>query len=141
MIALDTSILVAAHRQEHPRHETALACLVDIAEGLTPWGLPIFCIPEFIRVVTHGSIFTPPTSLPVAIQFIDQLLESPSTRLLLPGDRFWDQFRSLARLGDARGNLAFDAQIAAVCLEHGALSLITGDRDFSRFPQLRTEFL
>jgi predicted nucleic acid-binding protein len=40
------------------------------------------------------------------------------------------------RAGDARGNLAFDAQIAAVCLEHGARELITLDRDFARFPQL-----
>ena len=31
------------------------------------------------------------------------------------------------------GNLAFDAQIAAVCLEHGATTLLTEDRDFTRF--------
>jgi predicted nucleic acid-binding protein len=31
------------------------------------------------------------------------------------------------------GNLVFDAQIAAVCLEHGATTLLTEDRDFSRF--------
>ena len=31
---------------------------------------------------------------------------------------------------DVRGNLVFDAQIAAVCLEHGAATLLTEDRDW-----------
>ena len=46
-------------------------------------------------------------------------------------------FDEAARAADARGNLAFDAQIAAVCVEHGAVSLLTLDRDFSRFPAIR----
>jgi predicted nucleic acid-binding protein len=37
-----------------------------------------------------------------------------------------------------RGNLVFDAQIAAVCLEHGATTLLTEDRDFSRFRGITT---
>jgi predicted nucleic acid-binding protein len=41
------------------------------------------------------------------------------------------------REAKARGNLAFDAQIAAVCVEHGARDVWTFDRDFSRFPELR----
>jgi len=35
----------------------------------------------------------------------------------------------------------FDAQIAAVCEEHGVLELVTGDRDFSRFPAIRLRYL
>jgi len=31
-----------------------------------------------------------------------------------------------------------DARIAAVCLAHGVTELWTADRDFSRFPALRT---
>jgi predicted nucleic acid-binding protein len=34
------------------------------------------------------------------------------------------------------GNLIHDAHIAALCIEHGVSELITGDRDFSRFPGL-----
>ncbi len=29
-----------------------------------------------------------------------------------------------------------DAYIAALCMEHGVAELVTGDRDFSRFPSL-----
>jgi predicted nucleic acid-binding protein len=36
----------------------------------------------------------------------------------------------------AAGNLVLDAQIAAVCLEHGASAIPTEDRDFNRFPGL-----
>jgi len=38
---------------------------------------------------------------------------------------------------DARGNLAFDAQIAAVCRENGATRMLTLDRDFTRFPGIQ----
>jgi len=39
----------------------------------------------------------------------------------------------------AAGHLVHDAHIAALCLEHGVSELLTGDRDFSRFPGLRVE--
>ena len=141
MIAVDTHVLLAAHRGEHPKHEKALARLREVAEGGAPWGLPVFCVGEFLRVATHAKIFTPPTRPEVALEFIDRLLESPGLRLLLPTERFWKHLRAAVEAGDVRGNLAFDAQIAAVCEEHGARELITGDRDFSRFPALQPQFL
>jgi predicted nucleic acid-binding protein len=45
--------------------------------------------------------------------------------------------RGLIEESNARGNLGFDAQIAAVCLEHGATTLLTEDRDFARFRSLK----
>lgn len=39
---------------------------------------------------------------------------------------------------EARGNLVFDAQIAAVCREHGVDRLLTRDRDFQRFSTIET---
>lgn len=38
---------------------------------------------------------------------------------------------------DTTGNLMHDAHIAALCLEHGVSELVTGDRDFLRFTDLR----
>jgi len=40
--------------------------------------------------------------------------------------------------GRTTGNLVHDAHIAALALEHGAREIWTLDRDFARFPGLRT---
>ena len=94
----------------------------------------MFVLGEFLRVVTHARVFRPPTQMPVALGFLDELLESPSLRLLLPGARYWAILRGIVPDAGASGNLVYDAQIAAVCLEHGASTIMTQDKDFHRFP-------
>ncbi len=141
MIAVDTNILIYAHRQETERHTLALQQLRSVAEGGQPWGLPVFCIAEFVRVVTHLRVFNPPSELRIALDFIDRLLDSPSVRLLLPGPDFPGTFRRVCESAGVRGNLAFDAQIVAVCVEHGARDIITADHDFTRFEAIRPQLL
>ena len=46
--------------------------------------------------------------------------------------------RDLMRAGRITGAAAFDARIAAVCLQHGVTEMWSHDRDFSRFPALRS---
>lgn len=134
MIAVDTNVLVYAHREElAAQHPLALAWLKRLAEGAAPWGLPVFCIGEFVRVVTHPRLFDPPSTLAQAAAAVEALLASPSLRVLFPGDDYPANFLKCAREADARGNLAFDAQIVAVCREHGCTALLTLDRDFARF--------
>lgn len=133
MIAVDTNLLVYAHREEIPLHDLALARLRDLVEGGTPWALPAFCIGEFVRVVTHTRIFHPSTGLETALAFIDQVLGSPSARILVPGPMYPALFAEACRNGAVQGNLAFDAQVVAVCREHGVAEILTEDRDFSRF--------
>ena len=41
----------------------------------------------------------------------------------------------------AAGNLVFDAQIAALCLDCEVAALVTEDRDFNQFEHLRIERL
>jgi toxin-antitoxin system PIN domain toxin len=136
MIAIDTNVLVYAHRAETSRHGVALGRLRDLVEGGVPWALPVFCIGEFIRVVTHPRVFSPPTDLETALEFVDQVLGSPSARILVPGPTFAVSFAEACRSGAAQGNLAFDAQIVAACREHGVAEILTEDRDFARFGTL-----
>lgn len=133
MIAVDANVLVYAHRQETPLHAMALARLRALAEGSTPWALPTFCIGEFVRVVTHPRVFHPPTELDTALAFLDQLLGSPAARMIVPGPTFPERFAEACREGAVQGNLAFDAQLVAVCREHGVAEILTEDRDFARF--------
>lgn len=141
MIAVDTNILIYAHRGEVPEHAAALARLTQLAEGNAPWALPVFCLAEFVRVVTHLRVFTPPSRLAAALAFVDGVLASPTAKILLPTDGFPLAFRDACEGAGVRGNLAFDAQIAAVCREHGVDRLLTADRDFARFDGLTIEHL
>jgi toxin-antitoxin system PIN domain toxin len=134
VIALDTNILVYARRQESSHHERARALLAQLAEGDSPWALPWPCIYEFVRVVTHPRVFDPPTPLESALEDLESLMQSPSLTLLREGPRHATFMPRLLKAGQASGNLAHDAHIAALCVEHGVSELWTTDRDFARFP-------
>jgi toxin-antitoxin system PIN domain toxin len=136
LIAVDTNVLVAAHRSDAAQHLPALAWVRSLAEGQAPWGIPVFCLGEFVRVVTHRRVFDPPSTIAQAIEAVDALLESPTVRVLLPSAYHWSLLRASIIAGEATGNLVFDAQIAALCREHGVERLLSEDRDFRRFPGL-----
>lgn len=111
--------------------------MTDLAEGATPFGVPVFVVGEFLRVVTHPRVFDPPTDLGTALATVDGVLSSPVARLLSPRERYWDILERLLTETRARGNDCFDAQIAAVCAEHGVTAILTEDVGFRRFPDLR----
>ncbi len=137
MIAVDTNILLYADREETPQHRAALRAIRRLAEGNEAWAVPIQCIGEFLRVVSHDRVVQPPTPIGEALASIESLLASPAARLLMPGNRYLQILRDVIARSGVRGNLIFDAQIAAVCLEHGATTLLTEDRDFTRFQGIK----
>jgi toxin-antitoxin system PIN domain toxin len=133
LIAVDTNILVYAHREEMPLHRKSLDRLTEMAENHIPWAIPVFCLTEFLRVVTHPKVFDPPSSIQDGLEAVGELVRSPSLVVLHPAERFWRLFDDIVRQSGARGNLVYDAQIAAVCLENGVNDLLSEDRDFTRF--------
>ncbi len=136
MIAVDTNILVYAHREDAPWHDRARAALVGLAEGRAAWALPWPCVHEFFAIVTHPRIFRTPTPVAIAIAVLDRLLEAPRVALLAEGPAYWPQLRDAVKAGRIAGPLVHDARIAALCALHGVSELWTADRDFSRFPDL-----
>ncbi|HEX4602224.1 MAG TPA: TA system VapC family ribonuclease toxin [Gemmatimonadales bacterium] len=141
MIAVDTNILVYAHREETRQHRQALARLRELAEGDRQWAVPVFCLGEFVRVVTHPGVFTPPSTLKDATAALEALCASPGLTVLSPGERYWALLRDALLEAQATGNLAFDAQIVAVCREFGVATLVSEDRDFRRFHDFALEHL
>lgn len=141
MTAVDTNILVYAHREEFRQHAAARRRLTALAEGDVPWALPVFCLGEFLRVITHPRLFDPPHTVDEACEALARLLASPTVRVLSPGERFWPLLAQVVREAETAGNLVFDAQIVAVCRESGVSALLTADRDFDRFHGFRTERL
>lgn len=136
MIAVDTNILVYAHREESPQHARALLALRALAEGDEVWALPVFVLGEFLRVVTHPRIFDPPSTRSDAVQAVDAVLASPTVRVLHPGNRFWRLLRDALEEAGAGGNLVLDAEIVAVAREHGVTTILSEDKDFRRFPSV-----
>ena len=137
MIAVDTNLLVYAHREDSPWHEEALEVVRELAECTSPWAIPWTCIHEFLAIATHSRIFSPPTPLAKALDQVEAWLESPTLHLLSEQPGAWESLRTLLVASKMTGPAIHDARIAALCLQHGIRELWTADRDFSRFRELR----
>jgi toxin-antitoxin system PIN domain toxin len=138
LIALDTNVLVYAHRRDSAWHEPASACVRSLAQGRSPWAIPWPCIHEFFAIVTHPRIYGPPSKPRQAAEQIDAWLESPSVVMLAESDGYWDVLRKLLGSARVKGAQVHDARIAAMCRVHGVRELWTADRDLSRYRDLRT---
>lgn len=118
-----------------------MARLVALGEGTERWALPVFCVTEFMRVVTHKRVFNPPSTVEQAADFIESVVASPSCEIVQPSAGFLEWLLATAREADSHGNLMFDAQIAAVCREHGIERILTDVSDFERFSALHVQRL
>jgi uncharacterized protein len=136
MIAVDSNLLVYAHREDSSWHAAAFDRLVELAEGRAPWAIPWPCIHEFLAIVTHPRIYAPPTPLAKAIDQVEAWLESPSLVLLSESEDYWLELRTILQTGRVSGPQVHDARVAALCQQHGVTELWSADRDFGRFPGL-----
>jgi hypothetical protein len=137
MIAVDSNLLVYAHREDSPWHDTAYARIIELSEGRAPWAIPWPCIHEFLAIVTHPRIYAPPTPLDKAVDQVEAWIESPSVVLLSEAEDYWMQLRPVLVSGKVSGPQIHDARIAALCKDHGVTELWTADRDFGRFPDIQ----
>ena len=136
MIALDTNLLVYAHREDSPWHARASRAVTGLAEGPAAWAIPWPCLHEYFAIVTHPRIYDPPTPTEAALDQMAAWLESPRVVPLSEGEGYWPSLRELLENGRVAGPLVHDARVAALCLHHGVSELWSADRDFSRFPGL-----
>lgn len=138
MIAIDTNVLVYAHRLDADFHVRAAACVRNAAEGRARWAIPWPCLHEFLAVVTHPRIYGPPSTLEQALDQVDAWLASPTLVVLSEPPGHWASLAGLLRHARGVGPIVHDARVAAICIAHGIDELWTLDRDFGRFPGLRT---
>ena len=136
MIAVDTNILVYAHREDSPFHDSAYRRLSELAQDTASWAIPWPCLHEFLAVVTHPRIYAPPSPLVCALDQVDAWVESPSLTLLAESTEHWTVLRTILTAGRVSGAQVHDARIAALCRQHGVRELWSADRDFNRFPGL-----
>ena len=132
MIAVDTNILVYAHRKDSEWNEVAYARLAELAAGPATWSIPWPCVHEFYAIVTHPRIFSPPSSVEQALDQIAAWMASPYIVFLAEDGEYWTCLQTLLSKAKLRGPAVHDARIAALCRFHGVQELWTADRDFSR---------
>jgi toxin-antitoxin system PIN domain toxin len=137
VIAIDTNLLVYAHREDSDWHVRAEATVRALAEGVNAWAVPWPCLHEFLAIVTHPRIFRTPTPMAAALDQVEAWLQSPSLLTLTENERYWETLQSLIALARVDGPRVHDARVAALCVSHAVRELWTADRDFSRFSALR----
>ena len=139
MIAVDTNLLVYAHRREARIGDAAHALMVELAEGDRAWAIPWPCCYEFLSVVTNRRIWKDDATTPEqAWRQFEAWTASPSNRMIGETEDFAVILRRFVHRPHVVGAAVHDARIAALCVAHGVDALLTRDRDFSLFPELPT---
>lgn len=137
MIALDTSLLVYAHRTDVPHHAAARAVIEQAAARPDGWAIPWPCAHEFVAVVTGRVFGAARTPVAVAFDALDAWLAHPRCVALGETPGHAAVLRRLMERATLHGGAVHDARIAAICLDHAVDEFWTRDRDFARFPDLR----
>jgi predicted nucleic acid-binding protein len=134
VIAVDTSVLLAAVNRRVPEHARASALLEALAEGDTPWALPWPAVHAFLATVTHPHRVARPLAAADAWGFLEALAASPALRLLGPTERHATVAAEVLRwLGEPRAPLGHAFELAVVLREHGVRELLSASPEPRRF--------
>lgn len=136
MNLLDVNVVVAVHRDDHPNHKQVEPWFAQMLADDQPFWVPDTVWSSFVRIATNRRIFIVPTPVEAAFSFVRSVRDQPNHVDLTPTPRHLELFENLCRDSDAAGDLAPDAYLAALALEHDC-ELISLDRDFARFDGLR----
>jgi toxin-antitoxin system PIN domain toxin len=136
VIAVDTNILVYAHRTALAEHRPARRA-VERAADTGGWGISLPIVTEFWSVVTHRAASGRPSTPAEARAFLEALFESGGAQLWLPASGFGERCLHVAADMGIKGPRIFDLQIALIAYENGARELWTHDRSFVTVSGLR----
>lgn len=135
MNAVDTNVLVLAHRAGDARQPAAMRLMRSLIDGDAPWAIPWPCVHEFISVMTNRSVFKKPASVADAVALIESWQHSP-LRLIGEGSQHLRRLAELLSASGRTGGAVHDARIAAICIEHRVDVMYSHDRDFRDFRRL-----
>lgn len=137
MILVDANLLLYAYNRSSEHHDPAREWLESAISGGERIGFSWIVILAFLRLVTTPKVFPEPLSMAEASAIVSDWLARPTATIVHPTERHWEVLRSLLTATRTRGKGVTGAHLAALAVEHGA-TFCTTDRDFARFPGLRT---
>lgn len=137
MTVVDANVLLYAYHPRAAQHQRCRAWMeAEFSSGAAvriPWS----SIVAFIRIGTSPRVFERPLTTTEAEGAVSSWFALPSVAPIDPGEHYWNVLRDLLHRAQVTGALVGDAALAALAIESGAV-LCTTDRDFARFPGLRT---
>ena len=136
MIAIDTNLLVYAHRSRTPEHARARKAIERAARGRDGWGIAAPSLTEFWAIATHPASQGRPSTPTQAAAFVAALVKA-GAQIWLPGPGFGGRLLQVATDLEVVGARVFDLQIALTAFEGGATDLWTHDTRFVKIPGLR----
>lgn len=135
MIALDTNLLVYAHRAGVAQHRPARSAVTRASRSPGGWGFSLPVVVEFWSVVTHPAASGRPSTPEEAFRYL-AALETAGAEVWAPGAGFAARLARLATELSVAGPRIFDLQIGLMAFEGGATELWTADRRFVAVPGL-----
>jgi toxin-antitoxin system PIN domain toxin len=136
VILVDANVLLYAYDPRSTHHDRCRSWVERAFSGDETVGVAWVTLLAFLRISTNPRIYEAPLSIAEAVSIVSSWLERDAVALVDPAGRTWATLCGLLVEAQARGALVMDAYLAALALESGA-TLVTTDRDFSRFPGLR----
>lgn len=135
MSAVDTNILVYAHRADSTFHQASRGLLASLRDDGQPWAITWATVHEFYSITTNQRIYKPASPPETALNQLSEWIES-GVSILSESPTHFDTLTRLLRESGVTGGRVHDARIAAICIDHNVTELWTADRDFSRFTGL-----
>ena len=139
MRLVDANVLIYAVNSSDPKHREARDWLDGALNATEPLAFAWASLLAFIRLSTKVGLFPSPLAVDDALQRVGAWLTQPNSVILQPTTRHLAILTGLLTTAGTGGNLASDAHLAALAVEHGA-SLVTYDADFGRFEGLEWQF-
>jgi hypothetical protein len=138
LFVIDTNLLIYAANQDFPGRRRMRTLLDTWSASHEEWYATWSVVYEFVRAVTHPTIFAHPLTFADAWSFIESLRLSPSFGFLVETDRHAEVVRDLTReYPHISGSRLHDLHIAALMREHGVVEIRTADIGFHQFKFLR----
>jgi uncharacterized protein len=135
VILVDVNILIYASNVEAEQHAVAREWLDRQLSGSSRVGLPWASLLGFLRIATNRRVFRGPLTIATAWQQVSDWLSAEPVWVPQPTERHAQILSDLLALPGMHSNLAQDAHLAALAIEHG-LTMCSTDGDFARFPKL-----
>ena len=133
---VDANVLLYAVDESSIFHGRAREWLEAALNGTRRVGLPWQSLVAFVRIATNPRAVAQPLPVAAAWAHIEEWLDAPAAWVPQPTPSHRTVLGRLLRELDLHGNLVSDAELAALCVEHG-LTMVSADSDFARFPQIR----